>query len=320
MDKIYKTLLSIRDSYFIKTSCIHILLKNEFFAEEIRSYRFIQRIPSIELSDGTILSSYESHRSPDLKKFKIPSSHMTCILNYILRFKYPHFRPDLTIRTAPVPRRIFPSIIHRQHLNTFYDICEGTDSPEKLADIFSVRKGSKVLELGSFIGMGTVNLSKMTGSKGGVISVEADQKAFFNLTLNLENNHIQNVRSINCAVSDKDTDKELIFKDVFQKNSIIKGVIDNQKTETIKSKRVETICKENDFDPDFIIMTINGAEYKVLQNSLKFLKKLGSLRIVVPGWYKDQNGLTGPRIISLLKDANFQVAFTKGMHIFAYKN
>ena len=319
MPKIYNALLSIRDSNFFTIPCVYVLLKNNFSAEEIVSYKFIENIPSIELSDGTILSSYENHYFLFAEKFGIPHTHMTCVLNYVLRFKYPHFRPDKVIDTHPIPRKFFPSIIHRQHLNTFDDIYVSDDSPQQLKEIFSIKNGDNILELGSFIGMGTVNLSRMTGNKGRIVSVEADGNAYFNLMLNLKNNGIQNVRTLNYAASDTDSERAVIYKDEFQKNSVVKNVVREQNKEYIHSRRLDTLCRENNMDPDFIIMTINGAEYQVLHSSRKFLEDLVNVRIIIPGWYKDNKGKIGPRIIELLRETGFRVSFTKGMHIFAYK-
>jgi len=320
MPKIYNALLSIRDSYFFTIPCVYVLLKNNFSVEEIVSYRFVENIPSVELKDGTVLSSYEYHNFPFAEKFGVPHTHMTCVLNYILRFKYPHFRPDKVIDTHPVPRRFFPSIIHRQHLNTFNDLFVSDDSPEKIKEIFSIKKGDNILELGSFIGMGTVNLSGLAGDKGRIVSVEADGNAYFNLMLNLKNNGITNVCALNCAASDTDSERTVIYKDEFQKNSVVRNVVKEQNKEYIQSRRLDTICKESSITPDFIIMTINGAEYQVLQSSRKLLEELKNVRIIIPGWYKDNKGKIGSRIIELLTEAGFRVSFTKGMHIFAYKD
>lgn len=318
---LYNRILELRNNSFLTKICTNILIKNNLQDEEILSFEFVNGYPLIVLKDGTILISSKDENLSVNKSFQtleIPDTHISLILSYILRFKYPHCMPSEKINTGIIPRRLFPSLIHRQHINTLFEL------PKQKRNIFTERlkinPGDRILELGPFIGFGTLRMSRLVGEKGQIVSVEADNRAYEILKMNINNNNIENVKSFNCAVTSENSDYTEFFEGEKQANSLIPGFNSTLQRKVIKGRTIESLISEARFEPNFIILTINGAELQALSACKNFLNKTKQMRIISPGWYSDgSNGKTGPRIIEFLLSLGFKVAHTSGMHIFAYK-
>jgi FkbM family methyltransferase len=284
---------------------------------DIEGFENDETFPAIRLKDQTQLSA---PRNPTLERFSagpVPATHTAAALAYLTRYKFPHAMPHLRMLTGWIPRVRFPGTIHLQHKNTLHEL------PAELRDEFTealaLSEGDRVLEVGPFIGFGSLRMSPIVGEQGRVVSVEVDEKAYQCLSLNLEQNGIQNVKALNYAVGDTDDDEALVHKGGAQANSLVAGVIKEGRTVQTRCRKLETILSETDCDPDFMILTINGAEFSVLDASRDFLNRDRRLRIIAPGWYRDEIGLVGPRIVTLLTSMGFQVAHTSGWHIFAYR-
>lgn len=300
--------------------CLKSLITNNLSEEEISDFRFEDGIPTISTSDNVSLSAFpENHviKYNAIKTF-IPQTHISVALDYVLRYKYPHFEPTKRVSTGLIPRLYFPLYLHPQHYNTIFELPKPTQSD--FAKHLYVSKGDKVLEIGSFISFGTVRMSRIVGSDGHILSIEAYKRSFDIAEININNNKCNNVTHVNCAISDKSRDKEpFYFGGGTTGNSVVKNVIQEADETFLKSKSILDILSEYKFDPSFIVLTINGAELKTLVSCRDFLQSKDSLRIIAPGWYKDDQGYIGPRIADFLKSAGFNVAMTKGFHVFAFK-
>lgn len=314
---IYNRLLSIRDNVVLRKCCMDILIRNNIRDGEITSYEFVNGYPAIVLEDGATLVSYKNENMPINTNWRIPATHVGTLLSYILRYKYPHCLPNKIINTGIIPRRLFPSLLHRQHINTLSELQK--DDQERFLKMLAINPGDRVLELGPFIGFGTVRMSELVGEKGQIVSVEADERAYAILSLNIEKNKKQNVTCLNYAASSTDSDNVQFYMGEKQANSLLSEITSKNHVKEIKSRTIESIINEANFEPNFILLTINGAELQALSSSQNFLTKAKALRIIAPGWYNDGEGKIGHRIVKLLIALGFEVARTPGMHIFAYK-
>jgi FkbM family methyltransferase len=310
-------LLSIRNTKILQKYCLSILVKNNINLDELVAFEFTNNYPTLVINDGTRLTAISDSSLPTLRDYKIPDTHIGNLLSYIIRYKFPHCMPVTKINTGFFPRTIFPSLLHRQHINTVYEL--PNNKQEEFKSAFTLRPGDQILEFGPFIGFGTLRMSQLVSPDGHIVSVEADTEAFNILNLNLQHNNIQNVTTLNYAISDVDDDNSLIYKGEQQANSIIKNLIKNGQTAVVKSRTILSIVQQTNFTPNFIILTINGAEYRALYACREFLQNATPLRIITPGWYHDREGKIGPRIVKLLSSLGFNVSYTRGMHIFAYK-
>jgi FkbM family methyltransferase len=299
----------------IKRFLLKDIVKANFRVDEIVAFLTVKENPTLLLKDGTRLSSFGNRALPPLEKLGIPAGFQEVILAYILRYKYPHFIPALKIESGFVPRRWLPLLVHPQHKNTLFELSP-KDRPT-VKNFLHLKEGDQVLEIGSFIGFGTIQMSHAVGSSGKVVSIEADQINYQVLKQNIKQNSLLNVKSLNYAIGDKDDDAQIFWKTKMQANSLVE--IKDAKKVIIKMRRIESVIEETDLRPDFMILTINGFELKVLESAADYLQNFRPLRIICPGWYADEEGKYGPRIIKLLKSLGFAVYHTPGMHVFAFK-
>ena len=310
-------LLSIRNHKILQKFCLAILVKHNIDPDELAAFEFSDHYPTLVLNDGTRLTAIPDNSLPGLSNFNIPHTHIGNLLAYMIRYKFPHFMPITKINTGYIPRTLFPSLLHRQHMNTVYELPR--NKQEELKSVFKLKPGDRVLEFGPFIGFGTLRMSQQVGPDGHIVSVEADDEAFNILNINLQQNNIQNVTTLNYAISDVDDDSSIIYVGEQQANSIIENLIKDGQTATVKSRTILSIIQHTNFSPNFLILTINGAEYRALYACREYLENTTPLRIIAPGWYHDREGRIGPRIVKLLASLGFKVSHTRGMHIFAHK-
>lgn len=300
---------------YVKKFFLNTLLKANFRREEVAEFRMSEGYPTIILQDGTTLSSFGARDLPNMEHLGIPKGFEEVVLAYLTRYKFPHFMPQRKMKPGMIPINWMPYPVHPQHQNTLQEL------PGKLAgeltEILSLSAGDRVLEIGSFIGFGTVQMSRLVGSRGKVVAVEADDAAFAVLTKNVRQNNLSNAISRNYAIGDNDRDEATFWKSRMQANSLVE--IKGAKPGAVRMRKISSVLNETELIPNFIILTINGFELKALESSRELLNEARPLRVITPGWYKDEQGYYAPRIIKLLKSHNFKVFSTKGMHIFAYK-
>ncbi|MBU61163.1 MAG: hypothetical protein CMI26_01520 [Opitutae bacterium] len=296
--------------------CLHALIRNNIDQGEVSRFEIVSGYSSITLRDGTSLSAIDGE-IPYYKGATIPSEYCGVVVEYITRYKYPHFMPSARIRTGLIPRNHFPLFLDPQKSNTLYEL--PPQDIDEFQSALELKKGDQVLEIGAFIGFGALRMSRIVGAEGRVLSIEADEEHFNVLNLNLEQNNITNVTSLYCTVADVDEDELDIYKAGSTSNSIVEGVIEDGEVSKVKAKSIKTILSENSMEPNFLILTVNGAELLILEACREFLINTTSLRIIAPGWYDDGQGKVGPRIADYLKSIGFRVSQTPGFHVFAYK-
>ncbi len=299
----------------IKKFLLKTILAENLHKGEITHFEKVNGYPTITLGDGTKLSSFADRGLLPVPELSIPAGYQEVALAYVNRYKFPHFSPAENIRTGFLPRKRVPVVIHPQHKNTYADLA--ANERKVVAEKMALQTGDVVLELGPFIGFGTVQMSRLVGASGRVISVEADPVAFTVLQQNIAQNQLKNVTTLNYAIGDDDKENMPFWKQKNQANSLVE--LKGATAEMLTMRRITTIIEEEKITPTFLILTINGIELKALQACREYLQSANSLRIITPGWYSDTEGQYGPRIIALLKSLDFTVHHTGGMHIFAYK-
>lgn len=238
------------------------------------------------------------------------------VLHYLLRYKFPHYDPSTRPGVVGIPgviaRQFF---LHRQHYNTFLDLPE--NQRRGLIERFALRAGEVVLEAGPYLAFGTVGMSRQVGPAGRVISAEPIERNHSMALRNLRSNGITNVSLHRCAVGGIDVTAQILDGGQ-QATSLVSGVVRGGAT-PCEVLRIETLAEKENATPTFIVLTINGAELAAIEGSRDYLASLGSVRIIAPGWYSDENGKIGPRLVRLLERLGFNVVASPGHLVFAYK-
>ena len=110
-----------------------------------------------------------------------------------------------------------------------------------------------------------------------------------------------------------------ISEQIDQRISLVEGVVAASSSRSVPTRSIESLCREERLEPNFMILTINGAELMAIEASAGFLSRCDGLRVNVPGWYRDDRGPIGPRIAECLKAIGFEVITTRDFLVFAYK-
>ena len=275
----------------------------------------------LKLADGTSLVSTStpepSYSGVWLKKYQLPPGGEIALYDYVLRYKFPHFDPSRRPSSPFGMRFGLEFAMHLQHRNSFWSLDSWTRS--RLTSVFALNEGDRVFEAGPYLGFGTVSMSRQVGSTGRVVSLEAGPDTFQAMRRNLEMNGVTNT-STHYGALGSDDGEMVIREQIDQRISLVDGVVDASRTRTIPTRSIQSLCDEEGLEPNFMILTINGAELMAIEGSADFLGRCDGLRLNVPGWYRDDKGPIGPRIAMCLKDLGFEVVTTRDYLVFAYRS
>lgn len=274
----------------------------------------------LKLADGTNLLSTStpepSYHGVLSNKYSLPPGGEIALYDYVLRYKFPHFDPSRRPNSPFGMRFALEFAMHLQHRNSFWSLDSWTRS--RLTSVFALSEGDRVFEAGPYLGFGTLGMSARVGSNGRVVSLEAGPDTYQVMQRNLEMNGVTNASSHYGALG-VDDGEMVISEQIDQRISLVDGVVDSASTHTMPTRSIQSLCREEGLEPNFIILTINGAELMAIEGSADFLSRCEGLRLNVPGWYRDDKGPIGPRIAVCLKDLGFEVVTTRDYLVFAYK-
>ena len=133
------------------------------------------------------------------------------------------------------------------------------------AIISTVRPGMCVFDIGAHLGYYSLLLAKCVGPGGRVVSFEAAPQNFRTLRNNVLLNNLKNVELINSAVFSKEGPIQMSVSstDVASGDWSISRQ-SNGSTIQVPAITLDQFCKRSDFQPDFLKMDVEGAEYDVL--------------------------------------------------------
>lgn len=232
------------------------------------------------------------------------------IMQYLFRYKFAQFIPYYMPRIEKMTE--YNSILNIRiehgfdgaHENYLYN-----------KNIFTLKKGDIVFEGGAFIGFSTVHMAQRVGETGYVISCETQVDNFATLISNIQQNNLNHVLTVNCAICGHNRKLEF-YEGGNQTNSVKQNVIKHVRKHTVQGYTIEHVCKLAQKDPNFIILTINGAELDALVGSEKYIAQLKNTRIIAVGMYKDELGTIGPRIKFFLENIGYKVFGEKTLYAY----
>ncbi len=197
-------------------------------------------------------------------------------------------------------------------------------SPEREEDIvklFRPKEGDIVVDVGAHIGKYTIIASKMVGSTGKVIAIEAHPANCDILKQNIELNKLSNAIALNYAVDSKETMVKLyepgqeggftIYNTIMTDRSKTSR---NQKYIEVKSNTLDSLLLENEIkEVNWIKIDVEGAEYEVLKGATNILSssKDISLLIEIHNLLGANNKNFYEPIIHLLESKNYKISFEK---------
>ena len=190
---------------------------------------------------------------------------------------------------------------------------------EDILELFRPKKGDTVVDIGAHIGKYTIVASKMVGSQGKVIAIEAHPNNYDLLKKNIALNKLSNVVALNLAVHSKETMVKLYDpgqkegRTIYNTIMIERKTSDNQNYVEINAKSLDSILLENGIKQvNWIKIDVEGAEFEVLRgapNTLSGSRDL-SLLIEIHNLGAKHRNLYEP-IVELLELNKYKISFEK---------
>ena len=237
-------------------------------------------------------------------------------IDAIMRYRYPHMMPGLTVPYKRSRRYKF----HPQHLESIDDLPNmSTSDKTSIKALFAPKLGESILDIGAYIGFGALRMSKEVGSTGMILAVEADPDALRLLELNVYCNRVKNVKIIPSAIWHSAGDTLIFHKTTRQANSLIPEIVDSSITIPVKTTSVDTILANYHRPIDMISLTVNGAEVEALMGMQETLSRCDTLRLSIAGWYQRAEGQIRNMITPMLKEKGFTLAVGQRGGILAWK-
>ena len=172
-----------------------------------------------------------------------------------------------------------------------------------------ILKESCLLEVGPHIGYLTQYFEDLVGSKGRILAIEPTQNSLRYLK---KNTHLNTI-IIEKAASNKKGQAEFFVEEfggftnslnkqfTFSSNEShnqSQNVASNVSSVLVETDTIDNICSQNNFEPNFIKIDAEGAEYDILKGASNTLKNVNGLMVEISR-HKDE-------ILSLLADFGFK--------------
>lgn len=139
-----------------------------------------------------------------------------------------------------------------------------------------LRPGDTFIDIGANIGYFTLLASKLVGPNGHVVAIEASAATYQRLRENLDLNRVRNVRAIQCAVADRET--ELTLHTAPDINSGLASLIQprgGQGTERVRGAPLGALLTSDEIQSARLIkIDVEGAEKMVIDGMAPILSQL----------------------------------------------
>ena len=171
--------------------------------------------------------------------------------------------------------------------------------PEVLERI-ELKKNSVFFDVGASLGFYSLFAAKKCPN-GLIISIEPDRDLYEKILENLKMNNFENVKCINCAISDVDKSKIKLFKGM---NSTIFGSGDNYSL--VESRTLDGIVSDFKLlQIDWLKIDVESAEVMVLKGAKKTLEMTKNLILEI---HSKKNG---EECLEILDNQGFEIEIIK---------
>jgi FkbM family methyltransferase len=190
---------------------------------------------------------------------------------------------------------------------------------EDIVKLFRPKEGDIVIDVGAHIGKYTILASKMVGSTGKVIAIEAHPANYDILNKNIVLNKLRNVITLNYAVHSKEGMVKLYEPHREEGFTIYNTVmsdreaVNNQKYIEVKANTLNSLMLANGISQvNWIKVDVEGAEFEVLKGSTNVLSSSKDISILLEIHnVGDMKKTFYEPIMKLLKSNNFRIFFER---------
>jgi FkbM family methyltransferase len=192
---------------------------------------------------------------------------------------------------------------------------------EDIIKLFRPKEGDVVIDVGAHIGKYTILASKMVGSAGKVIAIEAHPANYDILNKNIVLNKLSNVVTLNYAVHSKEDIVKLYEAAPAHEegftiyNTIMsdRETVNNQKYIEVKANTLDSLMLANGINQvNWIKVDVEGAEFEVLKGSTSVLSSSKDISILLEVHnVGDKKKTFYEPIMTLLRSNNFRIFFER---------
>ncbi len=190
---------------------------------------------------------------------------------------------------------------------------------EDIVKLFCPKEGDIVVDVGAHIGKYSIIASKMVGSKGKVIAIEAHPDNCNILKQNIALNKLSNVIVLNCAAHSTETLVKLYEpgqEDGFTiYNTIMtdRSSLNTQRYIEVKANTLDSLFLEKGIKQvNWIKIDVEGAEFEVLRGATTILSSSKDISLLIEIHNVGANNKTFYEpIIELLESKNYKMSFEK---------
>jgi FkbM family methyltransferase len=190
---------------------------------------------------------------------------------------------------------------------------------EDIVKLFRPKEGDIVIDVGAHIGKYTILASKMVGSTGKVIAIEAHPANYDILNKNIVLNKLSNVTTLNYAVHSKEAMVKLYEPGQEEGFTIYNTImsdrerVNNQKYIEVKANTLDSLMLANGISQvNWIKVDVEGAELEVLKGSTSVLSSSKDISILLEVHnVGDKKKTFYEPIMTLLRSNKFRIFFER---------
>ncbi len=216
----------------------------------------------------------------------LDADNFETVYEIVSRYSAPRSIPGELVRNVSDYRKI------RDPLEDFD--YQGSKKKE-IAEIFCPKPEETFLDVGAFMGYGTMRIAEYMQDKGQIIAIEADPDIAEILRKNIKANNFDCITVVEAAVSNV-PETVNFYKSSNTVNSLNVGVLkklghENLQTISVQTRRLDEILQSLKIKTvDKVNITINGGELKALNSMKEILTNSKTCALTLAGWYVAENG------------------------------
>lgn len=181
---------------------------------------------------------------------------------------------------------------------------------DSIPAMFTPKEAEVVLDVGAHVGRYSLRASRLVGSTGKVIAIEAEPSNFDALLYNLKLNQANNVIPLGLAAWDRETTLELYIEVSSTSHSLVRPQPGSIK---VKARPLDKVLEELGIEKiDWLKVDVEGAEVEVLRGLEKTMSRNPNLKILVEVHSSD----TLTQCLSILEKPGYEIRGVQ-RHLFA---
>jgi FkbM family methyltransferase len=224
-----------------------------------------------------------------------------------LLYRGQHFSTDERghwVNTQPECTIVSPSI-HTARYAAFRDWVV-----DNWAYCYRPDPGAIILDIGSGVGEEAVVFSKMIGTEGRLIAVEAHPETFDCLSRTVERSGLGNVVPVHCAVADAEGEVQIGDGTAHLSNSILAGAGGGARM--VRQRTIDSIASEYGLETiDYVRMNIEGAERLAVRGMAETVARVRHICISCHDFVAERTGNASFRskaeVLPFLEQSGFTV-------------